>query len=525
MTNSADLFPNVEQKYPDYLRDESRRTGQADSISFPKNEQDIRDHLTAARDKGLTVTTQAARTGITAGAVPSGGHILNLSRMNRITALRRSEGREGFVVTVEPGVLLSELRQAVTGPAFDTAGWSDASLQALSELESGPAHFFPPDPTETSAAIGGMVACNASGAQSFSYGATRNYVVGLRVVLANGSVLDLNRGGQKADGRSFFLHAQPGLDIGGSLPEYDLPAVKNAAGYYVAPDMDMVDLFIGSEGTLGVISGVDVLLIPSPPAKWGITLFLPSEAKAIEFVQRVRTAETRPVAIEFFNSDALNMLRIQKRENPAFGELPDIKDDWHTAIYVEYHGTDEDSVEAAVMDMTEVMMECGGDDDATWLASDEREMERLKGFRHAVPESVNLMIDERRREEPKLTKLGTDLAVPDASLTAVMEMYRRGLDASGLESVVFGHIGNNHVHVNIIPRTLEEYEKGKGLYLEWARAVIAMGGTVSGEHGIGKLKTAFLKEMYGEDGIGQMRELKRMFDPDGLLNPGNLFDQ
>ena len=140
-----------------------------------------------------------------------------------------------------------------------------------------------------------------------------------------------------------------------------------------------------------------------------------------------------------------------------------------------------------------------------------------------MPEAVNLLIDERRKQEPHLTKLGTDMAVPDAALDHILPLYRRTLLAAGLEHVIFGHIGNNHVHVNILSRTMRDYETGKQLYLDWAREVLRLGGTVSAEHGIGKLKTALLREMYGAEGIAQMQAVKRLFDPAGCLNRGNLF--
>jgi D-lactate dehydrogenase (cytochrome) len=242
----------------------------------------------------------------------------------------------------------------------------------------------------------------------------------------------------------------------------------------------------------------------------------------VEFVKRVRSDPPRPAAVEFFDHDALRLLREQKKIRAAFSEIPDMPDGWHTAVYVEYHG-EPAAVEGAVMVLSEAMAACGGDADATWIASDDGAIDRMKAFRHAVPEAVNLLIDERRRQEPNLTKLGTDLAVPDQNLEAVLAMYRRGLTDAGLESVVFGHIGNNHVHVNIIPATLADYERGRALYLGWAREVVAMGGTVSAEHGIGKLKTALLREMYGEQGIREMRRVKRLFDPQWILNVGNLF--
>jgi D-lactate dehydrogenase (cytochrome) len=288
--------------------------------------------------------------------------------------------------------------------------------------------------------------------------------------------------------------------------------------------MDPIDLFIGSEGTLCVVSEVDLRIIPLPSAIWGITAFLPAPESALEFVARLKSAEHPAAAIEFFDGRALDLLRRQKSTNPAFASIPDLPRRWNTAVYAEYHGEDA-YVEEAAAEMSDLMVKSGGDGDATWVASDAHELLRLKQFRHAVPESVNLLIDERRRTEPTLTKLGTDLAVPDGHLADVMAMYQEGLSRVGLEFVIFGHIGNNHVHVNILPRNLAEYDHGKALYLEWARRVVAMGGTVSAEHGIGKLKAALLREMYGEEGIRQMRAVKTAFDPGWVLNPGNLFDR
>ena len=300
-----------------------------------------------------------------------------------------------------------------------------------------------------------------------------------------------------------------------------MPAVKNAAGYFAEDDMDILDVLVGSEGTLAVFSEIDIRLIPAPPAIWGITAFLPDEGSALTFVESARE-KTSPAAIEFVSSGALDLLRRQKADNPAFKDIPSVEDSWHTGIYVEYHG-DEDDVVCAVETLSEILETCNGDPDATWLASNEKDISRFKEFRHAIPESVNLLIDERRKEDPRLTKLGTDLSVPDDCLESVMKMYSHDLTDMGLEFVSFGHIGNNHVHVNIIPRNMDEYEHGKDLYLKWAGKVVEMGGSVSAEHGIGKLKTRMLEVMYGADGVSEMRKLKEVFDPEGRLNRGTLF--
>jgi len=520
-TTHKPLFQTgVAGEYPDFLRDESRRSGRADTISFARSEEDICEVLRAC----LPVTTQGARTGITGGAVPDGGHILNLSRMAGVTGLRAAPDGTEFFVTVQPGLPLCELRKMIQNRAFDTADWSKESLQALALFRESGLYFFPPDPTETSASVGGMVACNASGACTFRYGATRQYVEALRVVLMGGEVISLRRGREKAKGRSYSVRTESGRVIEGTLPGYAMPSVKNASGFFAEENMDLVDLFVGSEGTLGVFSSIELRLIPRPACCVGVMAFFPSDDSAVGFVKTIRglPSDRRPVAMEYFDGHALDLLRREKAGNSSVEGIPALPETTHTAVYLEYHG-EEDSVMDVVGDVPEWMAGVGGDAAASWIADSDSKLERFKLLRHAVPEAVNRVIDERRKQEPGLSKLGTDMAVPDRDLSTVLEMYRAGLNRTGLEFVIFGHIGNNHVHVNILPRSLEDYNRGKDLYLEWARRVIALGGTVSAEHGIGKFKVVLLREMLGEEGIRQMRDVKRVFDPSGLLNQGNLF--
>ncbi len=527
MKNDNIFIANVERNYPDYLHDESRLMGRADSISFPKTEEEIKEHCEAAHRMGRTITVQGARTGITGGAVPEGGHILNLSRMNKAVNLRWDASSEEFFLTVQPGVLLSRIQEALKKKEFDWGEVREEKIllmreEALKKLREKGEYFFPPDVTESSATIGGMTACNASGAESFYYGSTRKYVESLRMVLADGDVLPLKRVCQRAKGRYFSLQTSGGRLIEGKVPLYEMPMVKNASGYFAEDDMDLVDLFVGSEGTLAVISEVEIRLVPEPPARWSLVTFFPSEEASLSFVKKVRESENRPVAIEFFDSRSLKLFRDYKRTVPAFSGIPDMPE-CDSAIYLEFHGKSEEAVENAAIGASEIVSMLGGNSDAIWLACSEKERTRLKDFRHAVSEAVNMLIDERRRCEPGITKLGTDMAVPDGKLREVMALYHRSLGEANLEYVIFGHIGNNHLHVNIIPASLEKYHRGKELYLKWADKVLKMGGTVSAEHGIGKIKTAFLRRMYGEEDVRQMLEVKKLFDPENILNPGNLF--
>ena len=146
----------------------------------------------------------------------------------------------------------------------------------------------------------------------------------------------------------------------------------------------------------------------------------------------------------------------------------------------------------------------------------------MTSFRHALPEAINTIIGQRQKTCPRLHKVGTDFVVPDAHLEEMILFQRSLLDDGGFEYAIFGHIGENHLHVNILPRNEDELIRAKEIYMDFARKAIAYGGTVSGEHGIGKLKKQLLKLMYAPDDIEKMKALKSTLDPKGILNPGNL---
>ncbi|MGI5970407.1 MAG: FAD-binding oxidoreductase [Oscillospiraceae bacterium] len=502
-------------EFAEYLRDESRSAGEAESISFPRTEAEVIEIMrqTAA---GIPVTIQGGRTGLTAASVPRGGHILNLSRMDKFTGARYDEEEDAFFLRCQSGVMLSRLRRALREKDFDTALWDEKSIKALGRMKPGE-WFFSPDPTETSATIGGMAACNASGARTFLFGPTRNYIEELRIVLYDGDTLRLRRGERFAEDGYFSITTDSGRIIEGQLPLYPMPEVKSAAGYYIKPNMDLIDLFIGSEGTLGIITGLEIRLLREPEEINCITAFFRNEKTALDYVYALRGLSFRPAAIEYFNGDALNLLERQRVNNPAFAAIEPIADDFKGAVYCEFHS------EAPLEDLCDIIESLGASPDDTWFARTEADMEKLRFFRHAVPESVNMLIDVRRRADPGITKLGTDMSVPDSELYWVMDMYNSDLQEAGLESVIFGHIGNNHLHVNILPRDLAEYRAGKQLYAKWAREIVRRGGSVSAEHGIGKLKTDFMTIMCGIEAVGRMRRFKSLFDPPGILSPGNIF--
>ena len=486
-----------------YLRDESRSTGEVAYIAFPSDEEEVREALSFARANGLPVTTQGGRTGLAAGAVPHGGLALNLSRMDRIPGPER-DGNSVFL-RVQPGVLLAKVRKYIEGM----------------RAEYGPL-FFPPDPTETTASIGGMIACNASGARTYFYGATRRHVEGLRVVLADGRTVTLRRGEQKASGRTMQLRCDDGSRIALQLPSYRMTPVKNASGYYIEDGMDAVDLFTGSDGTLGVITEALLRLTPLPQLIWETGCLFCTEKDALDFTDAVRL-DCRLASVEYFDRGALQVLSDRKRWDASLCGIADVPEDTASLIFAEIHAGSREEAFGELQKLSACLKACGGDPDRTWFGWNAADIRRFQAFRHAVPESVNMLIDERRRKEPGITKLGTDMSVEDKDLHSVFAMYREALAELGLQSAVWGHIGNNHVHVNILPSSMDEYRRAKELYARWAARVTEMGGAVSAEHGVGKLKANFLEIMYGPQAIVEMRALKRALDPEGMLNPGNLF--
>jgi D-lactate dehydrogenase (cytochrome) len=505
----------MSEKYEPYLRDESRAIGNAESISFPRTEVELRYALSVEYARGNRITVQGGRTGVSAGASPDGGHILNLSRMDKITGMRRDADGD-FFVRVQPGVVLTRLRKAVAEKNFDTSEWGYSSLSALADFRNSGMYMFAPDPTESTATMGGMTACNASGALSYRYGSTRRHISALRVMLPCGRSISLRRGECFAEGRRLTLKSDGGDLIRLDLPTYAMPDVKNAAGYYVCDDMDATDLFIGSDGALGVIFEIELRLIRRPAYIWSSMCFFCGENDALRFVAECRDMVESLAAIEYFDGASLDILR-----GEGVGGLG-LPARHGAAVCVELHNARENEAMEQLFYVGECIDRAGGDIFDTWLARSSSANARLREMRRAIPECVNRLIARRKLTEPDISKLASDMAVPDGFLRATVGMYRSAIKMAGLESAVWGHAGNNHLHVNILPRNKNEFERGKLIIAEWAKRVSEIGGTISAEHGVGKLKRDALRIMYGDPHIREMSSLKRALDPKWLLGCGNI---
>jgi len=483
-----------------YLTDASNlQGGFSKKLFIPETREEIAEILREANEQKIPVTISGARTGTVGGAIPFGGYIISLEKFNRI-----KEINEKFAI-VESGVLLTDLQKAVDAKNL----------------------FYPPDPTEWSCQIGGTAATNASGARSFKYGATRDYVRRLSIVLADGEFLNLRRGEVFSSNGFIELKTESGKKIRAKLPTYNQPNVrKNTSGYFSAASLDAIDLFIGSEGTLGVIMEIELDLLKKPTGFLSGIVFFKDEKDLLNFVNEAReqsfqnrqdqTPKTEnrktldATLLEYFDENSLKFIK---------EKFPEVPENVQGAIFFEQE-TDEETEDALFEQWNNLLEKHRAEIDDSWFTTSEQDLNKMREFRHALPVAVN-----ERVVRNKQRKIGTDMAVPDETFSWFLKFYKQKLDESKLDYVIFGHIGDNHLHANVLPKNEAEAARAKHLYGRFVAQAIMLGGTISAEHGIGKLKSKYLYAQYGERYLNQMAELKRAFDPNGILGRGNIFDQ
>jgi D-lactate dehydrogenase (cytochrome) len=489
-----------------FLIDASNMTGgAAERVVFPDSTEEVSEVLQTATARKTPVTISGAGTGIVGGRVPFGGVVLALDKMNQIREIAATTN--GGYGVVQPAILLDEYQKQTAARGL----------------------FYPPDPTEWSCQMGGTVATNASGSRSFKYGATRDFVERLEIVLPTGEVLNLRRGAHFADKNNKLRLpiSACGEVLIVNLPTYEMPATrKHASGFYYKPAMDAIDLFIGSEGTLGVVTEIETRLLPKPAAILSGIVFFKNENDLLNFVAEAReisfetrrTENRRPKTedridaslLEYFDRNALDFIRER---------FPLVPENIDGAIFFEQEVSAE-TEDDLMQQWFELLERHNAETETSWFATNETDQKNMRDFRHALPVAVNEWIVRHKQR-----KVSTDMAVADAEFRAQLKFYKDTLRESNLNYVIFGHIGDNHVHVNILPRDAEEAVRAKHVYGRFVARTCIVGGTISAEHGIGKLKRHYLEAMFGERYLNEMAAIKRALDPAGVLNRGVMFDE
>ena len=502
-----------------YLADESKMTGEAEYVVLPNDVEELKEAMRVNHSKGNRMTVGGMRTGLCGGCVPDGGYVLSLERMSGVIGIGRDD--RGYFVRTLPCTTVSELNRVLT--TRDFAKLADVTPGAVEALRAEPVPwFYPVDPTELNGSIGGNIACNSSGPRTYKYGPTRPWVRRILVVLADGQPVDVTRGDIKADGRRITFPAGREL-YSFDVPSYDFnTGVKNATGPMFSDGMDLVDLFVGSEGAFGVIAEADVYLAPWHPLL-SVIAFLPGDAEALAAVRDIKAdGEVDPEFLEYMDRGSIALVDRLRETDPAMLRIPEFPAENCAAVFLDLAETE--GVEGRLARLIGILEAHGGSAAMTWCGHEDSDRERMRGMRHAIPASIFEYVASLKGSMPGIHKMGTDMSVPDGSLDEMMAFYAEKLDESGLEYVIFGHIGNGHPHVEIILKSMEDFEKANALYDVFAAKAVELGGSPSAEHGIGKIKRRYMAMMYGEEGVEELRRVKEALDPKGILCPGNLVE-
>jgi D-lactate dehydrogenase (cytochrome) len=492
------------EEIQNYLHDASFMPGAwAERLFIPESVSEVAQILQEANENKIPVTVSGARTGTVGGAIPFGGSVISMERLNKI----KSIDRDAMSATVEAGVIFGDLQKAVEADGL----------------------FYAPNPTEWSCQIGGNVATNASGSRSFKYGATREYVRALKIVLPTGEMLSLRRGNNLADDTgALTLETDSGRSIVVQSPTYLRPGVtKNASGYFSGKHVDGVDLFIGSEGTLGVVTEVELALLPKPEGFFSGIVFFPIEADLLRFVDEARDicAESRSAILNFRSeiSNNIDASLIEYFDRNSLGfiaeKFPETPADMAGAVFFEQE-TSSETEDKLLSAWNQLLEKHNADIGRSWFATNEQDREKMRKFRHAMPLAAN-----ERFARNGFKKVSTDMALPADRFRGFLKFYDDILGSSGIEYVIFGHIGDCHLHANLFPKNEVEAEKARHIYGRCVAQAIMLGGTVSAEHGIGKLKRKYLAAMMGERYLNEMAAIKKALDPNGILGRGNMFDE
>jgi D-lactate dehydrogenase (cytochrome) len=502
------------------LGDSAHVAGYATELTTPSTEAEVAAILRTAK----SVLPIGAQSSLTGGATPRGDVVLSTNGFNRILEISPER------VRMQAGV----------------------TLAALDERLRQSGGYYPPAPTFDGAFVGGTVSTNAAGAATFKYGTTRDWVEALTIVLPAGDVLDIDRGAVRAHPDGYFEIMTGGRLVHVPVPRYRMPDVaKVSAGYFAAPDMDLIDLFIGAEGTLGVVTGVTLRSVAQRPV-WAVA-FVPLRDRPAAFalVRALRDTAMETwrsndpdgldvSAIEHLDARCLELARedgLDRRtgvtwpDGTAIALLITIELPAGTTGELAFDQIGRAHEQAAhptpLVRFCRLLDNAGVIDDVQIaVPGEDGRRSQFMTLREEVPASVNRRVGRAKQDrDARIEKTAGDMIVPFEHLEELLECYDRAFERAGLDAAVWGHISDGNLHPNVMARSFADVEAGRAAIREAGRMAIRLGGSPLAEHGVGRnrVKQQLLEDLYGVEGIDQMRAVKRALDPEWKLAPGVLF--
>ncbi len=452
-----------------FLHDESQVAGFADGIVFPTTVEELADVIRAAARGDIQLTVQGARTGLAGAAVPQGGWMVNLSKMNTTPEFIKAEGRT--FLRVQAGVTLEQIEIAATSRGL----------------------FFAPNPTEQTATIGGMFATGASGMSGLRYGSSSQSVQRLRWVTPQGDIWNISRGEYCFD------------EAGCMMPDGRRLTLRGHN------ECDLIDFLSGSMGQLGIVAELDLLLLPLHKECWGVVYFFANSEELLQFAQRLAewrlTYNDLLFAAEYFNSDALALLGSSR--STAQQPLPDFPQDVQAALYVELRGDDGTALEEALEEHLIMFAETGEDDAHTW-AENGSGIRRLRDMRHVLVETLTAIPGK------DAMKWEMDFTAPSERFAETLRACEHELEKHGLSGIIYGHLLQNRMHVALSPQTTEEQEAAMQLLFALAERIVRAGGRLAAEYGRGKISRPWMDGLIGNDETAR-QAVKAFFDPLGRM--------
>ncbi len=504
------LIQDLDDRFQAYLCDESGLTGHAGSISFPGSKDEIKRILAHVHEKNLPLTLQGSRTGLCGGAVPQGGHVLNLSKMNRITGLAK-ENPEEFLMTVEPGLQLTELNDQLENQTFDTSGWDPSALALLDEFHRSGPWFWPVNPGEVSATIGGIAAQNARGSFVTGYGEPHQFIQ--RVCLIDG------RGKSHAISSGQY-RVEKGIQ---ALPDNQRIALGSSAEYATPPNgapRDLLSIILGSEGNFGVISKITLRLIPKPDQIWGIAFSFDRTQDALSAVAAFSHGKTmvkgaRIAGLEWLGNRTLDAIRRFRSQKKGPGLWPQFSPASQSMVLVEIHADKEGTMDAAAQALLEKAQTHHVDDDYTWAFCNRDEMARFKAIPHAAVESMNVKPGPMGKA-PLSTQFLLELKFDPGQSTLVIEKIESTLLKETIEYHLWGMVGIGCVRLHVATQNETQYQKVCRIMADLEKDNLI---SVTAGYGRGRQNDFVQTCDRWHDALRRAQALKQFFDPAGILNP------